>query len=93
LGAGAVGKTIEAGLVLSQRWAELKRRMLVITPSNLRKQRHQELIEKGCPSRPTCTFAASATSVRSTDVFIIACPVGISSTNGEHVGSYLPKTG
>src|SRR5690348_18506089 len=41
-----LGKTIEAGLVLSQRWAERKRRMLVITPSNLRKQWYQELTEK-----------------------------------------------
>jgi SNF2 family DNA or RNA helicase len=41
-----LGKTIEAGLVISQRWAERQRRVLVITPSNLRKQWHQELTEK-----------------------------------------------
>src|SRR4030095_9241625 len=41
-----LGKTIEAGLVMSQRWAERKRRVLVIVPSNLRKQWHQELTEK-----------------------------------------------
>ncbi len=41
-----LGKTIEAGLVISQRWAERKRRILVITPANLRKQWHQELSEK-----------------------------------------------
>jgi adenine-specific DNA-methyltransferase len=41
-----LGKTIEAGLVVSQRWAERKRKILVITPSNLRKQWHQELSEK-----------------------------------------------
>ncbi|HTU48393.1 MAG TPA: SNF2-related protein [Bryobacteraceae bacterium] len=41
-----LGKTIEAGLVVSQRWAERKRRILVITPSNLRKQWYQELTEK-----------------------------------------------
>jgi adenine-specific DNA-methyltransferase len=41
-----LGKTIEAGLVISQRWAERKRRILVITPSNLRKQWYQELTEK-----------------------------------------------
>jgi SNF2 family DNA or RNA helicase len=33
-----LGKTIEAGLVLSQKWAERKRRILIITPANLRKQ-------------------------------------------------------
>jgi SNF2 family DNA or RNA helicase len=41
-----LGKTIEAALVISQRWAERKRRILIITPSNLRKQWHQELSEK-----------------------------------------------
>ena len=41
-----LGKTIEAGIVVSQKWAERKRRILVITPANLRKQWHQELSEK-----------------------------------------------
>src|SRR5436309_6223085 len=41
-----LGKTIEAGLVLSQKWAERKRKLLVITPANLRKQWYQELQEK-----------------------------------------------
>ncbi len=41
-----LGKTIEAGLVISQRWAERRRKMLVIVPANLRKQWHQELQDK-----------------------------------------------
>src|SRR5882672_3396088 len=41
-----LGKTIEAGLVLAQKWAERKRRILLITPANLRKQWSQELAEK-----------------------------------------------
>ncbi|CAN5592687.1 hypothetical protein BH23CHL5_BH23CHL5_10200 [soil metagenome] len=41
-----LGKTIEAGLVLSQHWAERRRRILVITPANLRKQWLQEITEK-----------------------------------------------
>ena len=41
-----LGKTIEAGLVLSQKWAERKRRILVIVPSNLCTQWYQELTEK-----------------------------------------------
>ncbi len=41
-----LGKTIEAGLVLSQQWAEGRHRILVITPSNLRKQWFGELTEK-----------------------------------------------
>ncbi|MBD2767605.1 DEAD/DEAH box helicase family protein [Hymenobacter sp. BT664] len=41
-----LGKTIEAGLVLAQKWAERKRRLLVVVPANLRKQWYQELTEK-----------------------------------------------
>lgn len=41
-----LGKTIEAGLVVLQHWAERKRKILIITPANLRKQWHQELQEK-----------------------------------------------
>src|SRR5450756_2519371 len=41
-----LGKTIEAGLLLAQKWAERKRRMLVIVPANLRKQWTQELADK-----------------------------------------------
>jgi len=41
-----LGKTIEAGLVISQRWAERRRKVLIIVPANLRKQWHQELQEK-----------------------------------------------
>ena len=46
-----LGKTIEAGLLLAQRWAERKRRLLIIAPANLRKQWHQELSDKfGLPA-------------------------------------------
>ncbi|MFD2838883.1 SNF2-related protein [Azotobacter vinelandii] len=41
-----LGKTIEAGLVISQHWAERRREMLIIVPANLRKQWHQELQDK-----------------------------------------------
>jgi ERCC4-related helicase len=41
-----LGKTIEAGIVISQRWAERKRRVLVIVPATLRKQWQQELETK-----------------------------------------------
>jgi len=41
-----LGKTIEAGIILSQIWAERKRKILIIVPSNLRKQWNQELQEK-----------------------------------------------
>jgi len=41
-----LGKTIEAGIVLSQRWAERHRKILIITPAALRKQWQQEMLEK-----------------------------------------------
>ena len=41
-----LGKTIEAGIVLSQKWAEGKRKILIILPSSLRKQWNQELMDK-----------------------------------------------
>lgn len=41
-----LGKTIEAGIILSQNWAEHKRQLLIICPANLRKQWSSELLEK-----------------------------------------------
>jgi superfamily II DNA or RNA helicase len=41
-----LGKTIEAGLVLCQLWAERRRRLLVICPASIRKQWALELAEK-----------------------------------------------
>lgn len=41
-----LGKTIEAGIVITQYWAERKRQILVIAPSSLRQQWKQELYEK-----------------------------------------------
>jgi superfamily II DNA or RNA helicase len=41
-----LGKTIEAGLIISQLWAERKRQILIIVPTTLRKQWSQELAEK-----------------------------------------------
>lgn len=46
-----LGKTIEAGLVIAQRWAEGHRRILLIVPASLRKQWTQELFDKfGIPA-------------------------------------------
>src|SRR3972149_2676030 len=41
-----LGKTIEAGIIISQLWAEGKRRILIITPASLRKQWQDELSNK-----------------------------------------------
>ena len=47
-----LGKTIEASLVLAQKWAEHKYKLLLIVPATLRKQWSQELEEKfSLPSR------------------------------------------
>ena len=55
-----LGKTIEAGLVLCQYWAERKRKLLIICPASLRRQWAAELTEKfNLP-----TIILDATSVR-----------------------------
>ena len=41
-----LGKTIEAGLIISQLWAERRRKILIITPPTLCKQWSQELADK-----------------------------------------------
>ncbi len=41
-----LGKTIEAGIVITQYWAERRRNILIIAPSSLRQQWQQELHEK-----------------------------------------------
>lgn len=47
-----LGKTIEAALVLSQLWAERRRRLLVVAPAALRRQWVDELQKKfGLPAR------------------------------------------
>lgn len=41
-----LGKTIEAGIILSQFWAENKRHILIVVPASLRSQWGEELLEK-----------------------------------------------
>src|SRR5690348_11608020 len=41
-----LGKTIEAGLVLCQKWAERRRKLIVVAPAHIRKQWQTELVEK-----------------------------------------------
>ena len=41
-----LGKTIEAGIVVAQRWAERRRRILLVVPATLRAQWQQELESK-----------------------------------------------
>lgn len=53
-----LGKTIEAGIVLCQLWAERRRRLLVVCPASIRKQWALELEEKF--SLPTTVLDAKA---------------------------------
>ena len=41
-----LGKTIEAGIVISQTWAEMKRHILIIVPATLRRQWMMEMEDK-----------------------------------------------
>ncbi len=41
-----LGKTIEAGIIIAQLWAENKRKILIICPASLRKQWQDELLTK-----------------------------------------------
>lgn len=41
-----LGKTIEAGIILSEMWAEGRRRMIIIVPASLRTQWKMELLDK-----------------------------------------------
>lgn len=41
-----LGKTIEAGIVMTQRWAEQRRHILILAPASLRTQWQQELQDK-----------------------------------------------
>ena len=58
-----LGKTIEAGLVISQRWAEHRRRIVLIVPASLRKQWQQELFDK-FSLRSTIIEAATYSAMR-----------------------------
>ena len=61
------GKTIEAGIPLSQKWPERKRKVLIIVPANLRKQWSQELADN------FFYLPAFWKQVRSTSFVIFSC--------------------
>src|SRR3954471_23388365 len=90
-----LGKTIEAGLVLSQKWAERKRRILVIVPSNLRKQWYQELTEKfflPCQILETKSYNAAVKSGNPRPLEaeeIIICSYQFAKGKAEGIGSIL----
>jgi hypothetical protein len=57
-----LGKTIEAGIILCQLWAERKRRILIIGPASIRKQWALEMEEKF--NLPCAVFDAKAYKTR-----------------------------
>jgi adenine-specific DNA-methyltransferase len=63
-----LGKTIEAAIVIAQRWAERKRRILLILPATLRKQWQQELLEKF--SLPTVILESRSFRASKTNAFV-----------------------
>ena len=73
-----LGKTIEAGIVLYQFWAERKRRFLVICPASLRKQWAMELERSstcplGCSTRrPIAWRNGAATAIDAKAVLILS---------------------
>jgi adenine-specific DNA-methyltransferase len=60
-----LGKTVEAGIVITQRWAERRRKILLILPATLRKQWQQELTEKF--SLPSVILEGRGATLRQTD--------------------------
>lgn len=59
-----LGKTIEAALILSQYWAERRRRLIIVCPAALRKQWAQELADKfALPAK-----VIDASSIKSSDL-------------------------
>lgn len=60
-----LGKTIEAGIVISQYWAQHDRQILIIAPASLRQQWKQELDEK---------FALPAALLDSTNIDELLAP-------------------
>jgi len=53
-----LGKTIEASLIIAQKWAERHRKIILIVPAMLRNQWSQELLEKF--NIPSCILESSS---------------------------------
>ena len=64
-----LGRTIEAGIVIAQKWAERKRKILIIVPSNLRKQWNQELLEKFFSFGKIILFNGTNTDPESQEIY------------------------
>jgi hypothetical protein len=76
-----LGKTIEAGIVLCQFWAERKRRLLVICPASIRRQWALELEEKFALPVQVLDAKAHRAARRSSQVPLAAKAVVVMSHN------------
>jgi integrase len=77
-----LGKTVEAGIVITQRWAERRRKILLILPATLRKQWQQELTEKF--SLPSVILEGRTASLRQPD-HIAICSYHFAAGRGDDV--------
>jgi len=85
-----LGKTIEAGIILSEMWAENKRNILIIVPASLRNQWNLELMEKFyLPSfiLESDTFEEGKTLLTKEDKSIFICSYNFAFANAAFLGS------
>lgn len=90
-----LGKTIEAGILLSELWAEHKRHILIIVPASLRNQWSMELLEKFfLPSLileqgSYKTIAAKTENPFQTDESIIICSYQFAVTHADELSKVM----
>lgn len=82
-----LGKTIEAGIILSEMWAENKRNILIVVPASLRNQWNIELMEKFyLPSfiLDSESFEEGQSQISKGEKSIYICSYNFAVTNAEY---------
>ena len=82
-----LGKTIEAGIILSEMWAENKRNILIVVPASLRNQWNIELMEKFyLPSfiLDSESFEEGKVQISNGEKSIYICSYNFAVTNAEY---------
>lgn len=82
-----LGKTIEAGIILSEMWAENKRNILIVVPASLRNQWNIELMEKFyLPSfiMDSGSFEEGQTKITKGEKSIYICSYNFAVTQAEY---------
>ena len=83
-----LGKTIEAGIILSEMWAENKRNILIVVPASLRNQWNIELMEKfHLPSfiLESESFEEGKSKISNDDKFIYICSYNFAVNTAEYL--------